>query len=184
MTKSDLLGKCRLPSRGLNARRFFISVTPMIFAAATLVHGQGNVSVGTNIPPMSRGPGIVRPAAAPARSTTEDAALVSALARFNATAKAKGEGTSTWEAISAHANVPSATLRQQRASTKMNPGELLLANSLTSSSGNAFAKILALRTSAGSWTQLAKDLRTDPARLTARLNAADASLKKEKTKKS
>lgn len=156
----------------------------MIFAAATLVHGQGNVSVGTNIPPMTRGPGIVRPAPAPARSNTEDPALVSALANFNAAAKTKGEGASTWEAISAQASVPAATLRQQRASTKMNPGQLLLANSLTSSSGNAFAKILGLKTNAGSWTQLAKDLRIDPARLAARLNAADASLKRGKTKKS
>lgn len=182
MTNSASLGKRRLPSPGLNAHRFFISATALIFAVATLVSGQGNVGVGTNIPPMSRGPGIVRPAAAPARSMAEDPALVSALAKFNATAKTKGEGV--WEAISAQANVPSATLRQQRASTKMNPGELLVANSLTSFSGNAFAKILALKTNAGSWTQLAKDLRIDPARLTARLNAADASLRKGKTRKS
>ncbi len=176
-------GNLRRPSTVPKTRVVSTAVVLIIFASAPLLRGQ-NVSVGTNMPPMTRGPGLVRPAVAPARSLAEDPALGSALAKFNATTRANGEAASTWEAVSAHANVPSATLRQQRATTKMNAGELLLANSLTSSSGNAFGKILVLKTSAGSWTQLAKDLRVDPARLTARLNAADASLKKGKTKKS
>ncbi len=168
----------------MTARQIFTLVAPLLLATGTLAHGQGNVSVGSHLPPMTRGPGIVNPPAASARSTTEDARSISALAKFNATARANNEGASTWNAISAQTRVSSATLRQQRASTKMSPGELLVANSLASESGNAFAKILTLKTAAGSWTQLGNDLRINPARLTARLQAADSSLQKTKTKKS
>lgn len=141
-------------------------------------YGQGNVSVGTNIPPMSRGPGISRNAAPTPRPTSEEPRLASALASFNNDAQAKGEDVEIWKAISSQTKVAVKTLRQQRTATKMDHGELLMANSLASSSGNSFDKIVARRAKAGSWSQLARELRIEPAALAARVTAANLLLKK------
>ncbi|MEO5720684.1 MAG: hypothetical protein ABIR71_04340 [Chthoniobacterales bacterium] len=136
---------------------------------------------------MTRGPGISRPAtpAAPAaRPISEDAGLASALARLNAEGRSRGDESAIWTAISTETKVPVDALRQQRAATSLNYGELIVANSLAARSGNNFNKIIALRATAGSWSQLARNLKIDPASLTARVSAANASLQKGKTRKS
>jgi hypothetical protein len=137
------------------------------------------VSVGTNIPPASGGSGISKkPPAATVLPNLEDPRLATALASLNAAAKAKGDGTEVWRAISAQARVSPKTLQQQRATTNMNHGELLVANSLAASSGKSFTNIVSLRAKAGTWSQLARTLRVEPATLAARAAAADAALRK------
>lgn len=139
-----------------------------------------DVRVGTNIPPMSRGPGITRSPAPSAQSTTEEPGLAAAMVSLNAEAASRGELPAVWNTVATHAQLPAKALRQQRAQTRLNVSELLVANSLAGKSGRSFGTIIALRAAAGSWTQVARNLRINLAPIKARLIAANTSLKKAK----
>ncbi len=128
---------------------------------------------------MTRGPGIVRsPAPAASAASSEDPGLLAALAALNAAAKTKGEGAALWSALSAEARVPSKRLQKQRTVTRLNYGEILLANFLAGGSESSFQKIVSRHTALTSWSQLATELRVNPATLTARLNRATAAIKR------
>lgn len=87
-----------------------------------------------------------------------------------------------WKAISAQTRVPESALRQQQVATKLNPGELLIANTLAARSGQSFNQIVAEHAQTRSWGTLARKLGVDPAWLASRVKTTNNSLGKEKAR--
>ncbi len=165
----------RLAPRGIRWR-FAAAFACLILAPS--VHAQGEVKVGTFIPPMPRGPGLTAKPVVAAPAPAEDRDLGIALASLNTQATQTGEGPALWKALASQTKVSADTLREQRTSSRLNFGDLVAANFLAAGSGNRFDRIVASRNSMGSWSQVARSLRINPASVTARLSATQKSLKR------
>ncbi len=149
---------------------------PAIFAlaaAATLAasaRAQGPVQVGSHLGGGSVGVHVGP--TAPPTTVAEEKGIASALGRLDSASN----NPAVWKAISAQTRVPESALRQQQAATKLNPGELLIANTLAARSGQGFNQIVAEHAQTRSWGTLARKLGVDPAWLASRVKAADDTL--------
>lgn len=177
--------KCATPPRDRSGEARGKFFAQMLFAGAmaaaiacvvlpAAAQAQGPVMVGTNIPGMPRGTSVSPKAAAIASKSAEEPALALAMANFQAISK--NAGPSAWQAVSAQTKVPVTTLKQQQGTTKLNYGELIVANSIASASRNPFARVVALYAESRSWSELARKLRVDPNLLAKRVVAAGDSL--------
>ncbi|MEP6936712.1 MAG: hypothetical protein ABI871_01450 [Chthoniobacterales bacterium] len=80
-------------------------------------------------------------------------------------------------AVAHQADVSLKILGAQRAKTGMSYGELLVANSLAKAGGQTFETILGMKGRAGTWGQLASQLKVNPDSIAARARAATESIK-------
>jgi hypothetical protein len=105
------------------------------------------------------------------------AQLTGALASLNSAGNNKNTRELVVANVSQQTQVPPKTLRMQQASTRLGYGDLLAANLLAISSGKNLQEIVALKTNAKTWDQLAVQLRVNLASVTAKAVTADQRVK-------
>ncbi len=80
-------------------------------------------------------------------------------------------------AVARQSEISVKTLEAQRVKTGMSCGELLAANSLSKASGQSFDTILGMKEKAGTWSQLARQLKVNLDSIAARARAATESVR-------
>ena len=184
--RADRLGKLtmiRHVTSFLTAKNGIVPIAILVCFFLTPSASGQNVNIGTNIPPMTRGPGMTNPPPS-VRPTTEEPGLTSALASFNLMAASQGKRLVVWTVLATETKVPEATLRRQQAQSSLGYGELLVAHFLAVQGRSSFDKIVAQRSAAGTWSQLARNLQIAPASIATRLAAARTFLSRTKAEKS
>lgn len=91
----------------------------------------------------------------------EDAGLDQAIRNLNAQAKTDADKQIVLAAVSQQAGVPAKTVQSQMATTRLNYGEILVADSLAEGTGKKLADIVALKKGKG-WAEVSRELKVDP----------------------
>jgi hypothetical protein len=101
-----------------------------------------------------------------------EATLNQAIIALNAHAKTDADKKLVLAAISQQTQVPEKTLQSQMATTHLNYGELLVADSLAEGSGKTLTSIIALKQGKG-WADVSKEVKIDPGSVVGRLRTTE-----------
>ncbi len=84
--------------------------------------------------------------------------------------------------VSQEFGVPTTVLDEQRDRTHLGYGGLMIANALATETGRSFDEIVAMKTNGYGWGRIAQENGVKLGPIVSRMNRADASFKKVKTK--
>jgi hypothetical protein len=105
---------------------------------------------------------------ATAMQAENEAVLNQAIKDLNARAKTDADKKFVLAAVSQQTQVPEKTLQSQMATTHLNYGELLVADSLAEGSGKTLTNIVALKQGKG-WAALSQEVKINPSSVLERL---------------
>jgi hypothetical protein len=98
--------------------------------------------------------------------------LSQAIKDLNARAKTDADKKLVLAAVSQQTQVPEKTLQSQMATTHLNYGELLVADSLAEGSGKTLANVMALKQGKG-WAALSTEVKINPSSVLDRLRTTE-----------
>ena len=101
-----------------------------------------------------------------------EATLNQAIIALNAHVKTDADKKLVLAAVSQQTQVPEKTLQSQMATTHLNYGELLVADSLAEGSGKTLTSIIALKQGKG-WADVSKEVKIDPSSVVDRLRTTE-----------